>query len=290
MARSRSTPPPSPAPSPPECGMTGLSTLRSTMRRAHHFATRLLYRLCDSAYQETRFHVRVSSRHAGAAGGSGALFEAHGKFRYCSCMRWRLASADYKRSTKDSRIATLDSLVQQETPVGVLAYRDGEPVGWVSVAPRETYAALERFKALPRIDDQPVWSVVCFFVDRYERGHGLTLGTVACGGRLRRLTGRGDRRGLSRRARRAPLHLHGIGRDVSRSGIPGGRATHRGTPDHALLCRARSWLSRRRALAESIDESPPSMRCRRSRVCARRPSSVSFTCATRSLSMRTKRV
>jgi hypothetical protein len=104
--------------------------------------------------------------------------EAHGKYRYCSCMRWRLASADFQRSTKDSRIATLDALVQQETPVGVLAYRDGDPVGWVSVAPRETYAALERFKALPRIDDLPVWSVVCFFIDRHERGHGLTLGLL----------------------------------------------------------------------------------------------------------------
>jgi acetyltransferase (GNAT) family protein len=103
---------------------------------------------------------------------------AHGKFRYCSCMRWRLASADYKRFTKERRIAALDTLVEQETPVGVLAYRDGEPVGWVSIAPRETYATLERFKALPRVDDQPVWSVVCFFVDRYERGQGLTLGLL----------------------------------------------------------------------------------------------------------------
>jgi L-amino acid N-acyltransferase YncA len=104
--------------------------------------------------------------------------KAHGKFRYCSCMRWRLASADYKRSTKESRIAALDKLVEQETPIGVLAYRDGEPVGWVSVAPRETYAALERFKALPRIDDLPVWSVVCFFVDSQARGQGLTLGLL----------------------------------------------------------------------------------------------------------------
>jgi GNAT superfamily N-acetyltransferase len=103
---------------------------------------------------------------------------AHGKFRYCSCMRWRLASADYKRSTKEVRIAALNTLVQQETPVGVLPYRDGEPVGWVSAAPRETYAALERFKALPRVDDLPVWSVVCFFVDRHERGQGLTLGLL----------------------------------------------------------------------------------------------------------------
>jgi len=104
--------------------------------------------------------------------------EARGKFRYCSCMRWRLASAAYKRSTQESRIAALASLVAQDIPVGVLAYRDGEPIAWVSVAPRETYAALERFKALPRADDFPVWSVVCFFVDRHERGQGLTLGLL----------------------------------------------------------------------------------------------------------------
>lgn len=104
--------------------------------------------------------------------------ERHGKFRYCSCMRWRLTSADYKRSTKEDRVATLDGLVQQDTPVGVLAYQDGEPVGWCSVAPRETYAALERFHALPRLDDTPVWSVVCFFVDSAVRRSGVTLGLL----------------------------------------------------------------------------------------------------------------
>ncbi len=80
--------------------------------------------------------------------------EQHGKFRYCSCMRWRLTSGDYQRSTKDSRIATLDNLVARDTPVGVLAYLDGEPIGWCSIAPRETYAALERYRALPRLDNQ----------------------------------------------------------------------------------------------------------------------------------------
>ena len=104
--------------------------------------------------------------------------ERHGKFRYCSCMRWRLTSSDYKRSTKESRVAALDDLVCQGTPVGVLASQHGEPVGWCSVAPRETYAALERFRALPRIDDAPVWSVACFFVDSAVRRGGVTLGLL----------------------------------------------------------------------------------------------------------------
>src|SRR5690625_7099513 len=29
--------------------------------------------------------------------------EQHGKFGYCSCMRWRLTSTEYKRSTKNDR-------------------------------------------------------------------------------------------------------------------------------------------------------------------------------------------
>ena len=104
--------------------------------------------------------------------------EQHGKFRYCSCMRWRMTSAEYQRSTKESRVAALEGLVRWGTPVGVLAYLNGEPIGWCSIAPRETYAALERSRALPRLDDAPVWSVVCFFVDRRFRAEGVTLGLL----------------------------------------------------------------------------------------------------------------
>jgi len=104
--------------------------------------------------------------------------ERHGKFRYCSCMRWRLTSTEFKASTKESRVARLDRLVERGTPIGVLAYLDGEPVGWCSIAPRPTYAALERFRALPRLDDEPVWSVVCFFVDSGVRRRGITAGLL----------------------------------------------------------------------------------------------------------------
>ena len=104
--------------------------------------------------------------------------ESHGKFRYCSCMRWRLTSAEYRQSTTESRVATLDRLAAEDVPVGVLAYLNGEPVGWVSVAPRASLGALERFKALARIDDQPVWSVSCFFLDRRIRRQGARVGLL----------------------------------------------------------------------------------------------------------------
>lgn len=104
--------------------------------------------------------------------------EGHGKFRYCSCMRWRMTSSEYQRTAKEQRVAALENLVRRGTPVGVLAYLRGEPAGWCSVAPRETYAALERYRNLPRVDDLPVWSVTCFFVDRAVRGQGVTLGLL----------------------------------------------------------------------------------------------------------------
>ncbi len=100
--------------------------------------------------------------------------QCHGKFRYCSCMRWRMTSSAFGRSSKEERVAALEELVRTGTPVGILAYSGTTPVGWCSVAPRESYAALERSRVLPRIDDSPVWSVVCLFVDRRFRRQGLT--------------------------------------------------------------------------------------------------------------------
>lgn len=120
------------------------------------------------------YHAVTSDRRADLA----RFSEAHGKFRYCSCMRWRMTSAEYRQSTRENRIATLDGLAAEDRPIGVLAYLEGEPVGWVAVAPRVALGALERFKALARVDDQPVWSVSCFFLDRRIRGQGARLGLL----------------------------------------------------------------------------------------------------------------
>jgi hypothetical protein len=93
-------------------------------------------------------------------------------------MKWRMRSTEFGRATKEDRVAALDHLVCTGTPVGILAYSGEEPVGWCSVAPRETYASLERYRALPRIDDLSVWAVVCFFVDSRVRRNNATLGLL----------------------------------------------------------------------------------------------------------------
>jgi hypothetical protein len=120
------------------------------------------------------FHPVTPERLPGLA----RFLEQHGKFRYCACMRWRMRSSVFSRSSKEDRSDALERLVQEDTPIGVLAYLDQEPVGWCSVAPRECYAGLQRYRALPPIDDRPVWSVVCFFVSPRIRRAGATLGLL----------------------------------------------------------------------------------------------------------------
>ena len=99
----------------------------------------------------------------------------HGKFRYCSCMRWRMTSSEFRRSDKLKRIEALRDEVTSGRSTGVLAYADGGPVGWCSIAPRQEFRGLERYRKLARIDDAAVWSVTCFFVDRLYRRNGLTV-------------------------------------------------------------------------------------------------------------------
>ncbi len=100
---------------------------------------------------------------------------AHGKFRYCSCMRWRMTSTEFGRSGKAKRIEALRDEVVNGRSTGVLAYADGVPVGWCSLGPREEFRGLERYRKLARIDDAAVWSITCFFVDRRYRRRGLTV-------------------------------------------------------------------------------------------------------------------
>jgi GNAT superfamily N-acetyltransferase len=103
------------------------------------------------------------------------LFGPHGAYSGCWCMWWRLSRAEFSRQSAEERKAGLKALVDQGQVPGILAYVDDEPIAWVSVAPRETYPSLERSHTLKRVDNQPVWSIVCFYVAKPYRGQGLMV-------------------------------------------------------------------------------------------------------------------
>ncbi|WP_062380715.1 GNAT family N-acetyltransferase [Demequina pelophila] len=112
----------------------------------------------------------------------------------CWCLSMRISAGDprVKGRPPRERAEVLRSLCAEEVPPGVLAYVDGEIAGWCSVSPRSSYHRLVRSRVIPRLDDAPVWSVVCFVVRagyrrqglagslldgavEFARGHGATL-------------------------------------------------------------------------------------------------------------------
>jgi GNAT superfamily N-acetyltransferase len=102
------------------------------------------------------------------------LFEKSKVCNACWCMWWRLSASCWtKQRGKENRNA-LRALVKSGKVPGILAYSGGRPIGWCSVSPREEYPRLERSRTLKRIDDKPVWSVVCFFVAKPFRRQGIS--------------------------------------------------------------------------------------------------------------------
>ena len=87
------------------------------------------------------------------------------------------------------------SLTRDGPPPGLVGYRDGRAVGWVSLAPRPAYDRLTHAKVLAPVDDKPVWSIVCFVVSRSARGR-VSRGAPRRRDRLRRRRRRDDPRGV----------------------------------------------------------------------------------------------
>jgi hypothetical protein len=67
-----------------------------------------------------------------------ALFGSSGAFSHCWCTWWRQTAADFSHGIEEQGAgnrALMHEIVEAGNEPGLLAYRDGRPVGWVSVAP-----------------------------------------------------------------------------------------------------------------------------------------------------------
>jgi GNAT superfamily N-acetyltransferase len=89
-------------------------------------------------------------------------------------MWWRLKRSEFEKQKGEGNKQAIKRIVNSGQIPGILAYAGNQAVAWCAVAPRETYSTLERSRILKRVDDKPVWSVVCFFVAKSFRGKGIT--------------------------------------------------------------------------------------------------------------------
>jgi GNAT superfamily N-acetyltransferase len=109
------------------------------------------------------------------------LFETHGATRGCWCQAFTVSRSEYQKGWRDggNRARFEAAAAEPGPPIGLLAYRAGEPVGWCAVGPRDRYKAAIGARARimrnrdPREDDR-VFFVSCLFVRVGHRGSGVT--------------------------------------------------------------------------------------------------------------------
>jgi GNAT superfamily N-acetyltransferase len=100
------------------------------------------------------------------------LLDRPGPHHGCWCLWWRVLHREYGATSGEEHRRRMRQIVRSGVQPGLLGYFDGEPVAWVSLGPRPDFAALEASRLFRRVDDKPVWSVVCFVVRRDQRRQG----------------------------------------------------------------------------------------------------------------------
>jgi len=91
------------------------------------------------------------------------LLGGHGE-RGCWCQYWRQSASDYRALGPGGGRRALRRQLDEAPAPGVVAYLDGQPVGWCGFGPRARMERLVRSRTIPLVDDVPVWSIVCFLV------------------------------------------------------------------------------------------------------------------------------
>ena len=119
------------------------------------------------------------------------VFGERGSARSCQCQRYKLAPREaFSKFSAEERARRLREQTNPGTPdadatTGLIAYLDGEPVGWCAVQPRTAYPGLLRVYRTPwegRSEDKAdasVWAVTCVFVRAGFRRRGVAYALAA---------------------------------------------------------------------------------------------------------------
>ena len=115
-----------------------------------------------------------------------AIFGTRGDPSRCWCQRFKMAPGESWANVGAARHAvrlrtqTRCDHPESETTSGLVAYVDGEPVGWCAVEPRPAYTGLVRNSRVPwenRAEDKTddsVWAVTCFVTRTGFRRRGIS--------------------------------------------------------------------------------------------------------------------
>jgi GNAT superfamily N-acetyltransferase len=120
------------------------------------------------------------------------LFGANGACAGCWCMWWRIPEGERFNDVRGAEAKRRQkALVLAGKSRGLIAFAEGEPVGWCAYGRRTDFAALRRSPTLACDDAKQVWSLPCFFVKAGWRGRGVARALLRAA--LASLKGKGAR-------------------------------------------------------------------------------------------------
>lgn len=113
-----------------------------------------------------------------------SVFGTRGDPSWCWCQYFLTTGRSYEESPGRNRSDLEAQVREAEVPPGLLAYRDGEPVGWVQLGPREDFPRVAAHAALARLVGErgagrEVWRTTCFVVKVGHRRQGVARALLA---------------------------------------------------------------------------------------------------------------
>ncbi len=113
-----------------------------------------------------------------------AVFGMRGYTAKCQCQRFKIGPSGWTPAPREERamhlrIETDCGHPRSTMTSGLVAYLDGEPVGWCAVEPRTAYPRLPRQRVVFEVRgedpaDASVWAVACFVTRAGFRRQGIS--------------------------------------------------------------------------------------------------------------------
>lgn len=161
--------------------------------------------------------------------------------RQCWCMYWRAPRKEFEAAQGEPNRRRFQARVEAGPPPGLLAYADGEPVGWIQVGPRADVPQWNGARRLsapgPDVsaDDLGVWGISCFTVRVGWRGRGVATALLDAAIDWARTHGARvvEACPVETEAKRPNISLyHGVASSFSRAGF---KEVARRRPDRPLM-------------------------------------------------------
>lgn len=125
-------------------------------------------------------HLDISAVPAPAPETLGALLAGDRHASGCWCT-WFITSVKTYHATDEAGRRAVLSGIDDGYPLGLMARRDGEAVGWCAVGPRSRYRRAiltPTYRTRTPAEDASVWLIACLFVRPDRRGQGLSAALV----------------------------------------------------------------------------------------------------------------